>query len=380
MQRLSSNLSFLRNSAGIWLILPAICGFVQLCLKDRFLAAAGGIISMASLLTASYAAEFSVYNLDLLGYLAPAFSILPIVVVAGLFLIREGVVAIGFGQYRRAPQLATGLGVVLILLAATGQAATGWTATAKSDCFAPSRYAQAILNELPPNAIFLAGEDNSFLPVLCLQQVKGLRTDVAVLSGGALLRQDYRDEVRQRYPGFWYPADWDSREFAESFPEKLERWLRFNNPDHPVHLTLSEWTSPLIPALEPTGFCYRLNNEPTLRPEQLRDAATVFESHRDLWEDQPDRTTREHFARLHYNYAVYCLKHGYRDTAVRFAVAAAVIDETNINLLVACKRLLEAAEAREAAVAVGGAIKELLPKRRLSFGDGPQKHGMGERR
>ncbi len=173
----------------------------------------------------------------------------------------------------------------------------------------PDEYATGILETLEPKAIFLAGEDNSFSPLLCKQVVDNLRRDVAVVSAGALLRSDYRKKMQARWGCFWYPANWNDRSFAEDFQPNLTEWISRNSRNYQVAMTLSQWTSQLIPNLQPVGFYYIYSDSGQLTQSEAAASVLFYRDNSQLWSNSPDITTREHFGRLLYNLSVFYSKH-----------------------------------------------------------------------
>ncbi|HEV2642846.1 MAG TPA: DUF2723 domain-containing protein, partial [Candidatus Elarobacter sp.] len=105
------------------------------------------------------------------------------------------------------PALAVALGV------AVAPVALNWSAvrTERRDAQrAAEREAVAMLGDLPPRAVFLAIGDNDTYPLWYLQQVRGMRRDVTVVTIPLLTPPWYRAELRRRYTllDSLYTADW----------------------------------------------------------------------------------------------------------------------------------------------------------------------------
>jgi hypothetical protein len=352
---------YLLRSAGIVASMLAGLGLYHLWRHDRLLCLALFVPLAAIVGVTAWAAEFSLYNLDLLGYLLPAYAILTILMVSGMLLVRElAVNSLHDGEHsaRLAADLAlTGILAFLVLW----QGFTAYPNASKRGFNATNTYAEDVLDEIPPNGLFLAGEDNSFLPALYLQNVERVRPDVIIVSGGALLRSDYRHKLRKRHPHLWYPSDWNDGTFDDSFNRNLVKWCVMNDREHPLAVTLSEWTTGMIPYLDPSGYVYQLTNDTLIPADVLAKADAFYAKQAEVWKDSPDLTTREHFGRSIFNYAVFLLKHGRSDAAAAFAVRAALVDDNNVPLLLNCANLLLAVGHVDEARTVENIIRSLDP-------------------
>jgi len=106
-----------------------------------------------------------------------------------------------------------GLGAVQLLREAGRPAWTGvlvaalpialnWravTRNAESERLLPRQFAEALLEASPPNAVLFVSGDNDTYPLWYVQQVHGLRRDVAVVTIPLLGTRWYRDEMSRRH-------------------------------------------------------------------------------------------------------------------------------------------------------------------------------------
>ncbi|MBK7090573.1 MAG: hypothetical protein IPH59_02450 [bacterium] len=297
------------------------------------------LTAVSSILVTAYAAEFSQYNLDLYGYLMPAF--------AGCFIFAavgaSSVVRFAHANIRleqRALRAAVAIVVAVALFGKAGYlAATNYADANKSALCTPDEYAVGILETLEPKAIFLSGEDNSYSPLLCKQVIDGTRRDIAVISAGALLRSDYRKKVEARWGCYWYPENWNDRSFAEDFSTNLATWISHNSKSCQVAMTLSQWTSNLIPNLHPDGFYFVYSDSGKLTQQVASQSVLFYRDNESMWKGSSDITTREHFGRLIYNLAVYYSKHNQPALAAKYNRDAATSDPTNVDLLLGCLKM-----------------------------------------
>lgn len=359
--RLETVISTFVSSIPLIVALLAVIGLIYLVLRKRTIFALTFMPIVVTLIVTAYAAEFSAYNLDLFGYMALAYAGTMIAAVVGsLFLI--DVVS---GMLPEKSSLVSKVSVSIIAIAVAVvtvmQTTDNYAPASKRYANAAGSYAAAILQRLPQHAIFLAGEDNSFSPLLCKQVVEGVRVDVAVLSAGALLRSDYRRKTQGRYPDLWYPEDWNSKGFAGHFKANLAEWIKRNSADHAISMTLCEWTSDLIPHLVPNGFGYDYGDSSRLTSGLMDSATDYYNQQSGLWKESTDITTREHFGRLLFNQAVFCIKHKLNASGLDYCRKAAATDPTNIPLLLNCLKVFVAGGTKQELTRVAEAILRLDP-------------------
>ncbi len=346
VDRILSVIGSLLTPLGIVACLLALAGVIFYWRYDSFIASMLTALVFFNLFVTGYAAEFSKYNLDLYGYLMPTYALITLLALVGLSSLTAWLgrrFALKPVSHKAALSATAALVMVVALF---NFDATYAKASKKYVCVAED-YATNIIASLPYGAIFLAGEDNSFAPLLCQQVVIGARQDVIVLSGGALLRHDYRRKVQERFPQLNYPDNWNESEFELEFRKNLYSWIKSNDKSHPVYLTLSEWTSPLIKELAPEGVVYSYSPGYQLTTEDTRRATAKLHFYSDLAVEYNDLTSREHFGRLLYNFGVYLVGQEQFSDAVALCRDAARTDPENVDLLLNCLRMFTAAGSVE---------------------------------
>ncbi len=360
-ERLLATIAELWRSLTLFVWAFAIVGFVSLLNRDKGQFTFVGLITACSILVTAYAADFSRYNLDLYGYLMPAY--------AGIFIaVAVGAVAVwNFASARirveqRIFRIAVSSVIALALFAKAGfLMAANYADASKREICVADEYARSILESLPTNAIFLAGEDNSFSPLLCKQVVDEFRRDVVVLSAGALLRSDYRRKTQARFNCLWYPANWNDRSFAENFPSNLAEWISRNSEHCQIAMTLSQWTSPLVEKLQPVGFYYTYSDTTKLSQSSAAESVVFYRDNQTLWKDSPDITTREHFGRLLYNLSYFYSKHSQPALAAKYNRDAAATDSTNVDLMLSCLKMALLTKQQDDQQKFAATIEELDP-------------------
>ncbi len=361
LSRLFATLAELWRSVPLVIWALAFVGFVSLAHREKLSASIVGLMTFSAILVTGYAAEFSRYNLDLYGYLMPTYAGCFIAAAIGAVAVLRFAFA-GIPSDRRVLRAAVAITVGIVMFGRTGYlVASNYEDASKRDLCTPDEYAASILESLDSKALFLAGEDNSFSPLLCKQVVDGLRRDVKVVSAGALLRSDYRRKMQLRWPCFWYPANWNDRSFAEEFRPNLTEWVARNSKNYQVAMTLSQWTSQLIPNLQPMGFCYVYCDSGRLSQSQAAKSVLFYRDSAYLWANSPDITTREHFGRLLYNLSVFYSKHHQLALAAKYNRDAAVADPTNVELLLGCLKMAVLAAEPEDRDRFAAAIEKLDP-------------------
>ncbi len=362
--RLFSTLSELWRSVPLLIWALACIGFVSLVSREKLLAIIVGAMTFCAIAVTAYAAEFSRYNLDLYGYLMPAYVGLFVVSAVGAATIVKFTKA-HIQADRRVLRIAVVSALVLVMFGKAGYlAASNYADASKRDLHTTDEYATGILESLEPKALFLAGEDNSFSPLLCKQVIENLRQDVAVVSAGALLRSDYRKKLQARWGCFWYPANWNDRSFAENFQPNLTEWISRNSQDYQVAMTLSQWTSQLIPNLQPVGFYYVYSDSGQFTQSEAAASVLFYRDNARLWSNSLDITTREHFGRLLYNLSVFYSKHHQMSLAAKYNRDAANTDPTNVELLIGCLKMAILAKQPQDQSRFAAAIEALDPGNR----------------
>lgn len=339
LARLGSTIGAVVDQTPLLILAFALMGLIQSWRLGRYAFTILILPIICSLLVTAYAADFSPYNLDLYGYLVPGLAMLFIAAGLGAVAVTRELLKLRRLQSRNLKLAVPLVMAIALLLKASYLFGVNYPLASKRSNDEAGKYAQRLLESLPMNALFLAGEDNSFSPLLCKQKVESYREDVIVLSAGALLRSDYRAKVQKRYPDLYYTANWNDREFAERFTENLAYWVSINAFSRKVAMTLSQWTAPLVPKLQPSGFAYLYSET---EPFVQKAAATSVQYYKDqepLWTNSRDLTTREHFGRLLYNLSYFYSKHSQPVIAAKYNRDAAHCDSTNVELLLGCLKM-----------------------------------------
>jgi dolichyl-phosphate-mannose-protein mannosyltransferase len=124
----------------------------------------------------------------------------------GVLLLVEIVTIAARGRAR----LAHGLVLAGSLAVVAGELAMSYAAVDQSDNHVARHFAEDVLDSLPPNAILLAGGDETVLPISYVQAIEGHRRDVTLVMLGLL------------------GADWYIRQLKETHPDLVVPFTRFD--------------------------------------------------------------------------------------------------------------------------------------------------------
>src|SRR5690606_19133466 len=106
-----------------------------------------------------------------------------------------------------------------------------------------------------------------------------------------------------------------------------------------VAMTLSQWTAPLVPKLQPSGFAYLYSETETVVQKAAATSVQYYKDQEPLWTSSRDLPTREHFGRLLYNLSYFYSKHSQPVIAAKYNRDAAHCGSTNVDLLLGCLKM-----------------------------------------
>ena len=127
---------------------------------------------------------------------------LPILMTVGvLTAYGAGVVISWAANSRRAHTMVTATSALLLLAPAT-QLVANWHNRDASNRWFAYDYARNSLEGLPPDAIYFTVGDNDTFPVMYVQAVEGVRTDVQIINMSLANTEWFVERLRQRNPTF----------------------------------------------------------------------------------------------------------------------------------------------------------------------------------
>ena len=303
-------------------IILAIWGAVALYKKNRrFLALLAGIF-ICNFLTVAWAAEFSIRNLDLFGYLLPSLLVLTILAIFGTSVLFESLL-----QLPRVTNLRrywTAWASLLLILPVI-QLARNFPANDHSHNSMAYQYGKQILDSVPANSVILATEDNTLLPLWYLTLVEKYRTDVVPLAWTALDNLDYLRQVKLHQPTLKIP-------FGTPTKSKWLEMFHQLNPQLPVFTQYVNFAPETESKLVPQGYLLKYSEVPADFSTNTLNRQSAFLN--GLYERLKPRTdldliSREHFANFFFNTGVYYDRHSLGDLGIANFLRALNVDETN---------------------------------------------------
>jgi hypothetical protein len=205
--------SFLRwtDSVGPLGALPALAGvggLVHLWRRDQRL---GGALALVLLLQS--AATVLYFNIPASFFRPFDRHYLPVCVAFGL-AVAYGLAVLAHqiaSLWARRRQVVAAIGGLLVLLVPTVQLAGNWAAHDASRRFFARDFAANLLEGLPPDAILITNGDNDTFPLLYLQEVEGVRSDVQLVNRSLANTFWFVDRIMERDPTFPISLDREQR-------------------------------------------------------------------------------------------------------------------------------------------------------------------------
>jgi hypothetical protein len=151
------------------------------------------------------------------------------------------------------------------LVVAALPAALNWRAVtrrAHPDAALPRAFGAAILRSAPPGSLLFVAGDNDSYPLWYLQQVEGVRPDVALVTIPLLGAPWYRAELARRYA---LVGERGVREWRGTGPLLSEIATRAEVLGHPVAVSLAvepRERAPIGPCWQQRGMVYVLDEAP----------------------------------------------------------------------------------------------------------------------
>ncbi len=303
-------------------IVLAIWGAVVLYKKDKRLMALLAGIFICNFLTVAWAAEFSIRNLDLFGYLLPSLFVLTISTIFGTCTLFESLL-----QWRKATNLRRYWPVwaSLLLVLPVFQVTRNYRVNDHSHNSMAYQYGKQILDSVPANSVILATEDNTLLPLWYLTLVEKYRADVVPLAWTALDNLDYLRQVKLHHLALKIP-------FGTPTKSKWLETFHQLNPELPVFTQYVNFAPETESKLAPQGYLLKYSDVPADFSPNTLDRQSAFLT--SLYESLKPQTdldliTREHFANFFFNTGVYYDRHSLGDLGIANFLRALNIDETN---------------------------------------------------
>ncbi len=298
------------------------------------------LVFVFNLSTATWAAEFSLRNYDLLGYLLPSLSVFTIWFAVGISLFTEGMLkavrVLSSGNIRgrqkeasarlshnQKPAAVRAVLCGLILLSPVFQIDRNFDECDKSSYDQAFEYADQILDSVKDNALIVVGDDNTLTTLWYLNYAAGKRPDVKIVSASGLTQRGYRDQLRDQYKQVHLP-DMGSDNRARMGYQLCQS----NIAEMPVYCQYYAKDKIFVQHLSPAGYLFEYHPEPVaLSESHVAKQRAFLESN--LKGESFDVITREHFGNLIFNLGVFYNHVGIPATSQEYFLWAVDIDPSN---------------------------------------------------
>jgi tetratricopeptide (TPR) repeat protein len=295
------------------------------------------LIFISNLLTASWAADFSLKNYDLLGYLLPSLSIFAIWFAFGLSVFCESILKVGRvsrqNQCRVARQktrnptyMAKSIFCGIILLLPIYQIARNLDQCNKRSNIWAYQYADQILNSVKKDALILVGDDNTLTTLWYLNYAEKKRPDVKIISSSALSQKSYRDQLREQYRKVSLPKiKWEN---SQKITSDL---CQLNIDKMPIYCQYYTSDTVFAHHLLPAGYIFEYHPERVA----LSDSDTKMQKEfleKNLKNKRFDPITKEHFGNLVFNLGVFYNQLGVSTISLEYLLMALDVDPSNSRI------------------------------------------------
>jgi tetratricopeptide (TPR) repeat protein len=154
------------------------------------------VLLLSNFLVTLWAAEFSAWNLDLLGYLAFGAGLAVLSAAAGLL---RAVGRLSIHLPRLSPKIGWAA-PVLSLVIGLFAVEKNWARADLHECRWPQKIAEESFRSLPANAVVIYSSDRLLTTALYQQGALGQRPDVAILLSNVFFQSLLAEQTRRRHP------------------------------------------------------------------------------------------------------------------------------------------------------------------------------------
>jgi len=331
LNRLWFNLSFPVDQFSLAFFWLGVVGAISLFKFCRRIFLFTFLIFILNVLTATWAADFSLRNYDLLGYLLPSLSIFAIWFASGLKTVLNWIfkeVRIlhtnPIGETYKVVGYMVGYALFgLVLLLPLFQVWKNFDQCNKRSQTWAYSYAHQILSSVKKDALILVGDDNTLTSLWYLNLSQRIRPDVKILSISALTQKSYIEQISQQYRDIKLPQ-FGQKDFGEIAYEVSQ----LNTDNFPVYSTHFSNHPLFVQHLRPAGYLFEFCPKGViLTDKDIREQKDFLK--RNLKHKNFDIITQEHFGNLIFNLgAFYDLKGG-SSSSIEYFLWALDVDSTN---------------------------------------------------
>ena len=331
LNRLWFNLSFPVDQFSLPFFWLGVVGVISLFKSCRRIFLFTFLIFTLNVLTTTWAADFSLRNYDLLGYLLPSLSVFTIWFALGLMTVLNWIfkeVRIlhtnPIGETYKVVGYLVGYALFgLVLLLPLFQVKKNFHLCNKRSQIWAYSYANQILSSVKNDALILVGDDNTLTSLWYLNLSQRIRPDVNILSISALSQRSYREHISQQYPDIKLP-----KSICKNSGEMAYEVSQLNADNFPVYSTHFSNHSQFVQYLRPVEYLFKFCPKKVILTDKDIERQKIFwernAKHKDF-----DIISREHFGNLIFNLGVFYDQKGASPLAIEYFLWALDVDPSN---------------------------------------------------
>ena len=231
------------------------------------------LVFILNVLTATWAANFTLLNKDILGYLIPSLVVFTIFISFGFFYTSFWLVHL---LRKRSTILANWLGYVFItifILFPILQLTRNIKECNQSKNLQPYQFGKEILGCLKQNALIIPTSDYTLHTFWYLVYAEKQRPDIKIISVGMKRHKSYIREVRRQYPDIKLPANAEEVRELASGEQFLSDLCELNVEQMPVYYDYFYGEESFLKHFWPNGFLLEY------KPDEVDIPDSIAEKH-----------------------------------------------------------------------------------------------------
>ncbi|MCK4403754.1 MAG: DUF2723 domain-containing protein [candidate division Zixibacteria bacterium] len=334
LNRLWFNLSFPVAQFGLAFFWLSIVGAISLFKSYQRIFFLTFLIFILNVLAATWAADFSLRNYDLLGYLLPSLSVFTIWFAWGLkaslgWIFKEvrTIQANPVNETNKVVSYMVGYALLgLVLLLPLFQVWKNFDQCNKRSQTWAYGYAHQILSSVKKDALILVGDDNTLTSLWYLNLSQKIRPDVKILSISALSQKSYREQISQQYRKVKLP-----RIKSKNWGRIAHQVSEQNADNFPIYSTYLSFDTLFVQHLRPAGYLFEFCPKRVILTDKAIKEQKDFLK-RNLKHKNFDIITREHLGNLIFNLGVFYDQKGGLASSIEYFLWALDVDPSNSRI------------------------------------------------
>lgn len=307
---------FIYDQTGGLILIGLIAGLFQIFKKRQWNLMLLTSLFPVGFLLVVWAADFQLFNFDIVAYTGIPLAVLIVVSISGLLLLA--------GKIKDKTNLGKFIPAAFVILAFF-QLYGNLYASDLSGSKGTDILTESILDHAPQNSLIIVNEDNVVLSLWnhCYAQRK--RSDIAVISAGALYRPAYRSQLKINYPDLTMPKEIELNKIID-LPKYISELSKLNKSRRPIFV---QYGVPGIDTnlMQPEGFLFCLNEEKQdINPDKIKGQKIILEN---ISGKSTDLLTKEFIARNAFNLGAFYDRRRMPEYALEYFEFAIETDDEN---------------------------------------------------